>query len=935
MQSNPTGLPRGKNRETTMPTPTWQFTDPNGTFQLHAPDHSSYLYFPLINEAGMMSAITPNAHGDAKTSQNSYLLQPVSVEDLHISRAARNFWVLIDGEQAWSATGNSAEQTMARLSAHDKPAPATDKETVTLTAGLLWQTVRRTDAKSGLQAEVTSFVPASAQDQVELMRVTFKNTSKQTLRLSPTAAIPIYARSADNLRDHRHVTSLLQRTSCSTHGVLVRPTLSFDERGHTVNTLTYAVLGVEAGAGSTARTTPPVGFYPVLEDFIGEGGSLDWPGAVVTGLTEPQPAESMVEGYEAMGGLRFRDVALAAGEEKSYILLMGILREGQNPDAWLEKYATNDKFEHALQATGAFWQAKVSALTFDTGEPRLDGWLRWVALQPTLRRMMGNSFLPYHDYGRGGRGWRDLWQDVLALLMMEHDNVDEMLLGYFGGVRADGSNATIIGDRPGEFRADRNGIPRVWMDHGAWPLLTVRLYIDQSGDLLFLLREQGYFKDHLSHRCTELDPNWLPGHGTQMRTPDGSVYKGSVLEHLLVQHLTAFYNVGDHNNILLEDADWNDGLDMARTRGESVAFSALYAGNLRTLADLCQALFKRGVDETQLPAELTTLLDGTGFDTVEEKRYRLHAYFEQVRCGFSGTKIPAKLNTLAINLRQKADWMSDHIRNHEWLEADDGLGWFNGYYDDAGQAVEDAGTAVTRMTLTGQVFTLMCAVASKEQVHKILAAADKHLYDPLLRGYRLNSHFGEVRMNLGRAFGFAYGHKENGAMFSHMAVMFANALYRRGLAKAGWRVLEGIYAQSQDFPVSRMYPGIPEYFSQRGRGMYPYLTGSASWYLLTMLTEVYGVRGDLGDLVIAPKLLARQFDLNGNTTVGTLFANRELKITFRNQGKLDFGQYKIGKVRINGQKAAVMSVDGGVKIRRSEIDALTERIEFLIELVER
>jgi cellobiose phosphorylase len=82
---------------------------------------------------------------------------------------------------------------------------------LTLTAGLLWQTVQRTDAHSGLQAEVTSFVPVS-KDQVELMRVTLKNTGSETLTLTPTAAIPIYGRSADNLRDHRHVTSLLHRT---------------------------------------------------------------------------------------------------------------------------------------------------------------------------------------------------------------------------------------------------------------------------------------------------------------------------------------------------------------------------------------------------------------------------------------------------------------------------------------------------------------------------------------------------------------------------------------------------------------------------------------------------------------------------------------------------------------------------------------------------
>ena len=30
------------------------------------------LYFPLVNEAGMMSAITPLLHGDVKTGQNTF-----------------------------------------------------------------------------------------------------------------------------------------------------------------------------------------------------------------------------------------------------------------------------------------------------------------------------------------------------------------------------------------------------------------------------------------------------------------------------------------------------------------------------------------------------------------------------------------------------------------------------------------------------------------------------------------------------------------------------------------------------------------------------------------------------------------------------------------------------------------------------------------------
>ena len=37
-------------------------------------------------------------------------------------------------------------------------------------------------------------------------------------------------------------------------------------------------------------------------------------------------------------------------------------------------------------------------------------------------------------------------------------------------------------------------------------------------------------------------------------------------------------------------------------------------------------------------------------------------------------------------------------------------------------------------------------------------------------GYRLNTDFKEEKFDLGRMFGFAYGEKENGAVFSHMTV---------------------------------------------------------------------------------------------------------------------------------------------------------------------
>ncbi len=161
---------------------------------------------------------------------------------------------------------------------------------------------------------------------------------------------------------------------------------------------------------------------------------------------------------------------------------------------------------------------------------------------------------------------------------------------------------------------------------------------------------------------------------------------------------------------------------------------------------------------------------------------------------------------------------------------------------------------------------------------------------------------GEVLFEMGRCFGYAYGHKENGAMFSHMAVMFGYALYECGLAREGWRVLDTIYRQSVNFATSRMYPGIPEYFSERGRGMYPYLTGSASWYLLTLVNKTFGVQGEMGDLLLKPMLVKEQFGEQGSISITTLFASRQLQVTYLNPRGLDYGAYQVQQVRLDGQK---------------------------------
>jgi cellobiose phosphorylase len=612
--------------------------------------------------------------------------------------------------------------------------------------------------------------------------------------------------------------------------------------------------------------------------------------------------------------------------------VLAILDEDTDPEVVVVHYCHQAQFDTWLTRTKDHWEQELASLRLDLGDARFEGWFKWVTLQPILRRICGNSFLPYHDYGRGGRGWRDLWQDQLALLLMESGEVRDQLSGNFAGVRLDGSNATIIGEALGEFRADRNDIPRVWMDHGAWPLLTTQLYLDRSGDLAFLLEEQVYFKDSWIHRAQALDEAWHPEDGTELRTNTGSIYWGTILEHLLVQHLTAFFNVGEHNIIRLEGADWNDGLDMARMRGESVAFTAFYASNLRALSHLVLALGRLGLSEVLLFAELLPLLDRLNapvdYDSIATKRSLLADYFTVTQHTISGKQAAVTLHDLSADLAFKADWLYAHLRRQEWLQQSEEFGWFNGYYDEEGQRLEGDHSSGARMTLTGQVFALMGGIATDEQARQISRAANRHLREPKVGGYRLNTDFGldaeRLSTSLGRCFGFAFGHKENGAMFSHMAVMYANALYRRNLVREGFAVLDGIYRHSQDFRLCGTYPGIPEYVEPGGRGMYPYLTGSASWYLFTMLTEVLGIRGRLGDLVLEPKLMPEQFDADGRASVLTQFAGRKLKVTYHNPDRLPWGVYDIAQIRLDGEPLLYERQGQAAFLPRTTVTGLAE-----------
>ncbi len=841
----------------------YKFKDANGTFTVENPQKYN-LYFPLTNAKGtLLCSISPNLAGDIKEDNDHFLTQPASIEDIRNNLLCRREFFIKTGDET------------VRCSYPYKD---------TVECGLLYQKITKETAS--LQIEILNFIPHDL--KAEVMRIKVKNTSGKELGITPTSFVPIFARAEKNLRDHRHVTALLNRIELDEYGVFVKPAMTFDERGHKANKTVYFVLGFEG------EKNPPVGQFPTLDCFFQEGNVIN-PGAIEKNAQPVNEKGAEFDGKEACAAFRFAGKTLRAGQEIEFFLIMGIEENIKNIRNIFSKLDSPRKIKRSFDDTKTYWLKYLSGLNFDFKDNVYNNWLIWVKLQPTLRKLFGCSFLPHFDYGKGGRGWRDLWQDALALLLTESSKAKALILHNFKGVRIDGSNATVITGK-GEFIPDRNRISRVWMDHGIWPYLTLSSYIHKNDDLKILLEELPYFRDCQLKRAKEIDVNFKQT-DSLLRTKSGKIYKGSVLEHLLIQTVVQFFNVGRHNAVKLENADWNDGLDMAAENGESVAFSFMYAHNLADICNLLKKLRER-TKTVHLLKELKMLFNGldkqVDYSDYRKKQQKLNEYLEKSK-NISGEKVKIDIDELINDLQQKANHMKDWLGKKEWLAP----GFFNGYYDNKGKRVEGGGKKV-RMMLTSQVFAIMSGVASSSQTKSIWTSIKKYLYDRELQGFRLNTDFGSVYLDLGRAFGFSYGDKENGAFFSHMVVMLANALYRRGFAEEGSEVMNSLYKMAIK-NQAKIYPLIPEYFNSAGCGLYLYLTGSSSWYIYTLLEETLGIKFIYGDLAIEPKLLPHNF---AGSSIETEFnlSGKPIKIIFT-AGKAGKSLYEakdvfLGKTKI-------------------------------------
>ena len=70
--------------------------------------------------------------------------------------------------------------------------------------------------------------------------------------------------------------------------------------------------------------------------------------------------------------------------------------------------------------------------------------------------------------------------------------------------------------------------------------------------------------------------------------------------------------------------------------------------------------------------------------------------------------------------------------------------------------------------------------------------------------------------------------------------------------------------------------------------------------MLKVTTQVFGVRGEKGDLCLEPKLMKEQFGKKGQAEIFSTFRNTRIKVIYLNDNFIEYGKYQIKNLKING-----------------------------------
>ncbi|MCL2577952.1 MAG: glycosyl transferase [Defluviitaleaceae bacterium] len=400
-------------------------------------------------------------------------------------------------------------------------------------------------AKNGLAYSQTSFVPRG--DTCEIHKIELKNESDKPKNIDLFSYVEFCLWNA-----HDDMTNFQRNFSIGEveiHGSRIYHKTEYRERRNH-----YAVWAVNV---------PVAGFDTDRQTFLGLYNGANEPQTVFMGKAN----NSVASGWAPVGSHHIK-IDLQPGESKNMVFVLGYCENPEDAkwekmhvinkapaDALLEKYATAEAADKALNELQAYWTQLLSTFTVDADDKKMARMAGvWNQYQCMVTFNMSRS-ASYFESGIGrGMGFRDSNQDLLGFVHLVPERARERIMDIAATQFPDGSAYHQY--QPLTKRGNHE-LGSGFNDDPLWLILGVASYIKETGDYSILDEKVPFDNDES--------------------------LADSMFIHLKRSFDFTVNNKGPHGLPLIGRADWNDCLNLncfSKTPGESFQTTANFESGI-------------------------------------------------------------------------------------------------------------------------------------------------------------------------------------------------------------------------------------------------------------------------------------------------------------------------------------------------------------------
>ncbi len=379
-----------------------------------------------------------------------------------------------------------------------------------------------------IKTALTIFVPTH--DRIKLCVFSITNTSNRTRKISLTTYVePVLNAFREKSRAH----IAIERDDAT--GIMIarnRFRHDFFER----------CMFVDGGAQSA--------FTADRREFLGAHGRIDMPAAL-----RRKTLSGSLEQHDSCIAL-FRTITLAPGQTFECVVSIGDEVDTSQALATATRYRSLDVVHQALAEVKTFWNAELSAVTFQTPDQSLNILAnRWLLYQALSSRMFAKTGFYQPS---GAFGFRDQLQDMAAFVWTNPSRFREHILNVARHQFREG-DALNWWHTHNDF-----GVRSTVADHHAWLPWAVSLYVSVTGDETLLNERVEFIESPVM--ITAITKRWA---GIPQKTTETA----TIYEHC-IRAIEKSLTLGAHGLPLMGGGDWNDGLNRVGDagRGESVWF---------------------------------------------------------------------------------------------------------------------------------------------------------------------------------------------------------------------------------------------------------------------------------------------------------------------------------------------------------------------------